>query len=45
MPFGLTNAPTDFICVMNQVFSAYLDKYILVFIDDQLVYSKDQSDH
>ena len=45
MPFGLTNAPAAFICLMNQVFSAYLDKFLVVFIDDILVYSKDRDDH
>ena len=45
IPFGLTNALTTFMCLMNHVFSAYLDKFVLVFIDDILVYSKDQGDH
>ena len=34
MPFGLTNAPTTFICLINQVFTAYLDKFLVVFIDE-----------
>ena len=45
MPFGLTNAPAAFICMINQVFSAYLDKFVVVFIDDILVYSIDRVEH
>ncbi|WRX26222.1 Reverse transcriptase domain - like 10 [Theobroma cacao] len=45
MPFGLTNAPTAFINLMNRVFHSYLDKFVIVFIDDILVYSKDDDEH
>ncbi|WRX22621.1 Reverse transcriptase domain - like 10 [Theobroma cacao] len=41
MPFGLTNAPIAFMDLMNMVFHSYLDKFVIVFIDDILVYSKD----
>jgi len=37
MPFGVTNAPAVFMDLMNRIFSPYLDKFILVFIDDILV--------
>jgi hypothetical protein len=40
VPFGLLNAPTVFMCLMNGVFRDYLDKFVIVFLDDILVYSK-----
>ena len=40
LPFGLTNAPTYFMDSMNRVFHSYLDKFVVIFIDDILVYSK-----
>ena len=45
IPFGLTNAPTTFMCLMNNIFSQYLDKFMVVFIDDILVYSKTKEEH
>ncbi|KAL6223443.1 hypothetical protein ACLB2K_006830 [Fragaria x ananassa] len=45
MPFGLTNAPVAFIDLMNRVFSPYLDHFVIVFIDDILVYSKSEKEH
>jgi hypothetical protein len=45
MSFGLTNAPTYLMYLMNNVFVEYLDKFVMVFIDDILVYSKDEEEH
>nr|GFC56089.1 putative reverse transcriptase domain-containing protein [Tanacetum cinerariifolium] len=45
MPFGLTNAPVVFMDLMNRIFHEYLDKLVIVFIDDILVYSKFEEEH
>ena len=42
IPFGLTNAPTTFIFMTNNIFNQYLDKFVLEFIGDILIYSKNE---
>jgi hypothetical protein len=45
LSFGLTNAPTYFMYMMNKVFMEYLDMFVVVFIDDILVYSRSEEEH
>ena len=45
MPFGLTNAPTAFINLMHRVFQPYLDQFVVIFVDDILIYSQSKWEH
>jgi hypothetical protein len=45
VPFGLSNAPTIFMCLMNDIFREYLDKFVIVFLDDILIYSKSDEEN
>lgn len=45
VPFGLINDPTTFMCLMNSGLRSYLDKFVITFIDDILIYSKNEESH
>ena len=45
LPFGLTNIPATFMMLMNNIFHDYLDKFVIIYLDDILIYSKTKKEH
>ena len=45
LPLGLCNAPSTFLCLMNLVMHGFIDKFVLVYLDDVLVYSDNEDEH
>jgi hypothetical protein len=45
VPFGLSNAPAIFMCLMNGIFREYLDKFVIVFLDEIIIYSNSKEEH
>jgi hypothetical protein len=45
VPFGLSNAPVVFMCLMNGIFREYLDKFVIVFLDEIIIYSKSKEEN